>query len=187
MFKATGSLCMVAAMITLPAYASQVLSVARKAALFQHDIETRFLFDGQVACKLHVPTAQQPDATYNMPDNAYMTGIYLGSLAMKYAVTKDPADRAAASASIRALHLLCTVSGKKGLLARAAWPLDKAFSDDGIWRESPDGKHKWRGDVSSDQMTGVMYGFAMAYDLAADDADKKMIAADVAEIGRAHV
>lgn len=158
------------------------LSLAKKAMLFEQDIARRFLFDGQVACKLHVPTAERPDVTYNMPDNAYMTGIYLGSLAMKYAVTKDPADRAAASASIRALHLLCTVSGKKGLLARAAWPLDKAFSDDGAWRESPDGKHKWRGNVSSDQMTGVIYGLAMAYDLAADDAHKKMIAADIADL-----
>jgi hypothetical protein len=157
-------------------------SLAKKAMVFEQDMNRRFLLDGQALCKLAAPTPQRPDVTYNMPDNAYMTGIYLGTLAMKYAVTKDPADRAAAAASIRGLHLLCTVSGKKGVLARAAWPPDKPFADDGTWRDSPDGKHKWRGDVSSDQMTGVMFGFALAYDLAADDEGKRIIAQDVSDL-----
>jgi len=158
------------------------LTLAKKAALFEHDIHKRFLFDGQVACKLKVPTANRPFVAYNMPDNAYMTGIYLGARAMKYAVTKAPEDREAARAAIRALNLLCTVSGKKGLLARAAWPLERPFEDDGIWRESPDGKHKWRGDVSSDQMDGVMYGYAWAYDLVADEDEKRAIAKNVADL-----
>ena len=152
----------------LGAVAEEGLTLAKKAMLFQQDIERRFSFDGQIACKLKLPTPAYPHVTFNMPDNAYMTGIYLGSLAMKYAVTKSDADRAAASTALRGLHLLCTVSGQKGLLARAAWPLDKPFADDGEWRASPNGKHKWRGDVSCDQMTGVLYGYALAYDLVAD-------------------
>ena len=164
------------------AMAQEALTLAKKAALFEHDIRERFLFDGQIACKLKVPTEQRPFVAYNMPDNAYMTGIYLASLSMKYAVTKAPADREAAAASIRALNLLCTVSGKKGLLARAAWPLDKPFEDDGVWRESPDGKHKWRGDVSSDQMDGVIYGYTVAYDLVANEEEKKEIAKNVADL-----
>ncbi len=155
------------------------LSLAKKAEIFQHDMEARFLLEGQALCKLKVPNAQRAFVAYNMPDNAYMTGIYVGALSMKYAVTGAEADREAARKSLRALHLLCTVSGKPGLLSRAAWPVDRPMEDDGGWVVSPDGKHKWRGDVSTDQVDGVLHGFSLAYDLVATDEDKAMIAADV--------
>ena len=102
------------------------LSMAKKAALFQHDMETRFLLEGQALCKLKLPNGNRDFVAYNMPDNAYLTGLYLGTLAMKYAVTQDPKDKATAKQCIQALHLLCAVSGKKGLPARAAWPAAQA-------------------------------------------------------------
>jgi hypothetical protein len=165
---------------SVPAAVSAPMDLAKKAEVFQHDMEARFLLEGQALCKLQLPHGGRDFISYNMPDNAYMTGIYVGTLSMKYAVTGDPADLAAAKQSLNALHLLCNVSGKPGLLARAAWPVDRPMADDGIWRASDDGKHQWRGDVSSDQVDGVLYGFSLAYDLIADDDDKAMIAADVA-------
>lgn len=162
--------------------AGDTLTLAKKAEVFQRDMKARFLLEGQALCKLMLPTPTRDFAAYNMPDNAYMTGIYLGAVAMQYAVTKDPGVRAAAKQSIQALHLLCTVSGKPGLLARAAWPKDRPMADDGIWRDSPDGKHRWRGDVSTDQVDGVLFGFSLAYDLAADENDKTLIARDVAAL-----
>ncbi len=160
------------------------LSMALKARLFQHDIEHRFMVgNGQVACKLHVPTEARPHRTYNMPDNAYMTGIYVAALSWKYAATKDSADREAARRSLDALNLLATVSGKPGLLARAAWPADgPPHGDDGEWSLSEDGKWLWRGDVSSDQMDGVMFGYAAAFDTWADEDDKRTIAANVSAL-----
>lgn len=162
--------------------AAMAMTLAEKAALFEHDMEARFLLEGQALCKLKLPTADKPFIDYNMPDNAYMTGIYLGAMAMKYAVTQDAVDREDAVRSLEALHLLCTVSGKPGLLARAAWPKDRPKADDGEWRESPDSAHVWRGDVSSDQMTGAIYGYAVAYDLMANDDEKRVIAEDVAAL-----
>ncbi len=170
-----------AAMVACGAHA-ETLSLARKAEVFQHDMECRFLLDGQALCKLKVPTEDRPFDAYNMPDNAYMTGIYLGTLAMKYAVTGDEETRAKAAQSIAALHLLCTVSGRPGLLARAAWPATRPMEDDGIWRLSDDGRYRWRGDVSSDQVDGVLYGFSLAHELVADEAQKKLIAGDVAAL-----
>ena len=166
--------------LALPAGAqSEDLSMARKAALFQHDMEARFLLDGQALCKLKLPAPQRDFTAYNMPDNAYMTGIYLGTLAMKYAVTRDPADKAAVRASMQALHHLCTVSGVPGLLARAAWPASRPMDDDGVWRKSQDGAYLWRGDVSSDQINGLMFGVPLAYDLVANEEEKTLLAADV--------
>ncbi len=98
--------------------AAEPLPMALKAAVFTHDMDARFMLDGQALCKRRVPPPGE-EATFNMPDNAYMTGIYLGTLAMKYAVTGDEETRDAVAACIGALHLLCNVSGRPGLLARA--------------------------------------------------------------------
>lgn len=156
------------------------LTMERKAEIFQADMEARFLLEGQALCKLKHAGPDKEFIDYNMPDNAYMTGIYTATLSMKYAATKAPEDLEKARQSLRALHLLCTVSGEPGLLARAAWPKERPSRDDGIWRDSPDGVHRWRGDVSTDQVDGVMFGFFFAFDLVADDAEKRMIAKDVA-------
>ncbi len=158
------------------------LSLSKKEAVFEHDMRARFLLDGQALCKLKLPTPARDFIDYNMPDNAYMTGIRLGTLSMKYAVTGAPEDRAAVSEAIRALHLLCTVSGVPGLLARAVWPKERPLADDGIWRDSACGRYRWRGDVSSDQVDGVMFGFSLAHALAADEAEKALIAADAAAL-----
>lgn len=158
------------------------LSLEKKAEVFFADLQRNYVFNGQTMCKLRLPTASQPNATYNMPDNAYMTGIYTGMLAMKYAATKDEATLEDLGKALDALNLLCTVSGKPGLLARAAVPLDAPFNDDGIWRISGDGKYKWRGDVSSDQMDGVFFGFSLAYDLGANAEQKELIGRNVAAL-----
>ncbi|MBI3118592.1 MAG: hypothetical protein HYZ00_07895, partial [Candidatus Hydrogenedentes bacterium] len=157
-------------------------SIHTKAEVFQHDMEQRFLLEGQALCKLMLPTGDRTFVAYNMPDNAYMTGIYLGTLAKKYAVTKADADLEKARETLRALHKLCAVSGREGLLARAFWPKDRPLADDGGWRETADKQYLWRGDVSSDQMDGTVYGFAFAYDLFANVEEKKLIGETVAAL-----
>ena len=169
-------------LLGIMALSANALTLKQKATLFQHDMEARFLLDGQALCKLKLPTPARDFDAYNMPDNAYMTGIYLGTLSMKYAVTGAPEDRAAARESLEALHLLCAVSGEPGLLARAAWPINKPMDDDGVWRDSACGNYRWRGDVSTDQVDGVMFGFTLAYDLIADDEEKARIAREVTAI-----
>ncbi len=164
------------------AQAGDSLNLAQKAALFEHDMDARFVYEGQLPPKLKVPTPDRGFIAYNMPDNAYMTGMYVGMLSMQYAVTKDPAVRAKASKGLEALNLLCTVSGIPGLLVRAAMPVDMPWDDGGNWRISKDGNYRWLGDVSSDQMDGVFYGYSLAYDLVANDEEKKVIAKNVGDL-----
>jgi hypothetical protein len=166
------------------AQAGDNLSLAQKAALFEHDMDARFVYDGQLPPKLKLPTSERSFPAYNMPDNAYMTGMYVGMLSMQFAATKDEAVRAKAAKGLESLDLLCNVSGVPGLLARAAMPVDMPWEDDGIWHISKDGKHRWRGDVSSDQMDGVFYGYALAFDLVANDSEKTVIAKNVAAMMR---
>jgi hypothetical protein len=142
----------------------------------------RFVFDGQLAPKLRSVEPVEGVPSYNMPDNAYMTGIYTGILAMKYAVTKDEETRRRGSEAVDALHLLCIASGTPGLLARAVVTPEMAKLDDGDWQPAADSRRVWRADVSSDQMDGVFYGFLMAYDFFANDEEKKRIAEDVSAL-----
>lgn len=153
--------------------------LAFKERLYLTDLLRRFVIKGQTMCKLNVPTPEYPHVSYNMPDNAYMTGIYLGALSLKYSIQQDTKTRKQVGDAINALHLLCNVSGIKGLLARAAVKLPSVIHDDGQWNLSPDHQYVWRGDVSSDQMDGVFFGFALAYDLAADKDQRKLIKQDV--------
>lgn len=157
------------------------VSLLKKAEIFQQDMEERFLLNGQALCKLRLPKDGK-GLSYNMPDNAYMTGIYVATLSMKYLVTKNEKDKEQLVQSVKALNHLCRVSGEPGLLARAAIPADSTWEDDGIWRLSPDKKYKWRGDVSSDQVDGVMFGFSWAYDAITDEDIRKEIAKDVTDI-----
>jgi len=164
-----------AALILASAAVAGAMSLAEKAALFEHDLVERFVIDGQVMCKLRVPDEPGEPPTYNMPDNAYMTGIWLGTLSMKGEATDEDLIKSEAREALSALERLATVSGKPGLLARAAVPVDAPFDDDGIWRTDESGEWKWRGDVSSDQVTGVMFGLFWAYNTWADSRDEAII------------
>ena len=136
------------------------LTLAGKAALFDADLEERFVpfGDGQVVARRWLPTAERPHATYNMSDSAYLTGINCATQTWRHRATGDADAARRARASCAALARLATVSGRPGLLARGASPLDAPWFDDGVWRTSPDGRYRWRGNVSSDQVDGLMFG-----------------------------
>jgi hypothetical protein len=171
-------------LVSSPALATPPMGVdlADKTAVFQQDMIARFIHDGQVSPKLRLPSAQIPFISYNMPDNAYMTGIYLGVQSMRWAVTGDPEAKQQASAAILALDHLTKVTGVPGLLARASVLANSQWYDNGTWRPSDDGVYMWRGDVSSDQVDGVMFGYYLAYNLVADAAERAMIAENAAAV-----
>src|SRR2546427_11167670 len=90
------------------------LTLERKAEIFTYDLEARFRIEGQVAPKLRVATG-----SYNMPDNCYMTGIYLGTEALRLAVTRDPRALANVEGALAALGRLGAGTGAPGLPVRA--------------------------------------------------------------------
>ena len=167
--------------LLLCAYAAEP-NLAKKADVFHADMLKRFVIDGQLAPKLRHAGPVDGVRSYNMPDNAYMTGLYTGILSMKHAVTKEASTLSEAGKALDALHDLCTQSGIPGLLARAVVSPEMAELDDGNWQPAADGKRVWRTDVSSDQMVGVLYAFATAFDTFANDAQKKRIAQDAAAL-----
>ncbi len=146
-------------LIAVPIVASDTLSLAQKARVFDVDIAERFLSaDGQVSSRRRLRTGDHPYVTYNMADATYMTGLYCAAQTWRYLATADPAAARHAREASAALRHLATVSGRRGLVARGSVPTGVPWFDDGIWRETPDGQHRWRGNVSSDQIDALMFG-----------------------------
>ena len=166
-----------------PLLASDDLSLAAKARLFGVDLAERFLAaDGQVRVRRRLPAAGHPYVTYNMSDTAYMTGLYCAAETWRYLATGDPEAAERARAASSALRHLVAVTGRKGLLARASAPIGEPWLDDGTWRESPDGRRRWRGNVSSDQVDAVMFGLFLYATHIAGAGERNAIGATVAEV-----
>ena len=143
---------------TLVAAASDSLSLAGKAQLFEVDLAERFLDDGQVRVRRRLPSVEHPFITYNMSDTAYMTGIYCAMQTWRFLATgEEQASERADDAALALAHLV-EVTGQPGLLARASVPTDARWFDDGVWRETSDARYRWRGNVSSDQVDAFVFG-----------------------------
>ncbi len=157
-------------------------------------------------CRLCVPGDLSTWEPQDDDNDGQYTAMYLAMQSFRYAATRDPAAREAAAQAFHALQFLQTVTGTRGFVARtvvpASWtsmadpnevisdaewadrrvrePRDKRVPNH--WRPSADGKWLWKGDTSSDEITGHMYGYLMYHDLAADDAEKKLVREQVARI-----
>lgn len=157
-------------------------------------------------CRLRVPgdiSTWEPMDTDN--DGGYTT-MYLASLALKYAVTKDESVRDRAKQIFKAVKFLEEVTDSPGFVARTVIPSDwKEMADpnekftaereiytkvidprykvvEERWRLSKDGKWLWKGDTSSDEITAHFFGLAIYYDYCADEEDKRELEALVRRV-----
>ena len=144
-------------------------------------------------CRLNIPgdtTTWQPMDDDN--DGQY-TSMYLAMESYRYAVTHDPRARENAVKAFHALKFLQTVTGTDGFVARTVIPVtwkqmadpnetitDRQYADRQVrnprdkrvekhWRRSKDGKWLWKGDTSSDEITGHMYGYTIFWEMIAKD------------------
>ncbi|AXE18466.1 regulator [Runella rosea] len=149
-------------------------------------------------------TTWQPEDDDN--DGEY-TGNYLAMECFRYAVTKSPDAKENAKKAFGFLKLLQEVTDTEGFFARTIVPVDwkgvlhdknRSFSPQELadelvkeprfkpvevrWRKSKDGKWLWKGDTSSDEMCGHMFGYYFYYELVADDTEKALVRKHVARI-----
>lgn len=157
-------------------------------------------------CRLTVPgdtTSWQPRDDDN--DGQY-TSMYLAMESYRYAASKDPDARENAKQAFEALRFLQTVTETAGFVARTVIPVEweqmadpnRKFTDaqwsearvrnprakrvENLWRVSKDGKWRWKGDTSSDEITGHMYGYLFYHDLVADESGKKAVSQHICRI-----
>jgi hypothetical protein len=166
-----------------------------KAAYLQQVLLDRHWLDGLYVGIIDSPPpgAKLPlPHTVNQPGNVIHAGVwtgrYLGGVGYQYAVTKDPRVREIGGQILKALRIQQEVTGKPGLLCRGYvkghGPVVDWERDGGDSREWHQGQgryadYRFYSDVSVDNFNAVMYGYAIYFDLAADEEQKRYIAYDV--------
>lgn len=157
-------------------------------------------------CRLTVPgdtTTWEPRDDDN--DGQY-TSMYLAMESFLYAATQNPQAKANTKKAFEALRFLQTVTETSGFVARTVIPStwtrmadpNRTYTDqeradirvhnprekkvENHWRPSKDGKWLWKGDTSSDEITGHMFGYLFYYDLAADKKERKRVSEHVCRI-----
>lgn len=184
------------------------MTLAGKEAYFYDVLMRRHIREPWIAgqCRLPVAgdtTTWEPEDDDN--DGEY-TGNYLAMESFRYAVTKNDDARKKAAKAFRFLMLLREITDTDGFFARTIVPSSWTFVHDGNrtyteqekadelvkeprfkpveirWRKSKDGKWLWKGDTSSDEICGHMFGYFFYHELVADDDEKKIIASHVAKI-----
>jgi len=180
---------------------SRSMTMAEKSAEFLEKCEARHVREPGLVekCRLNVPgdlTSWEPMDDDN--DGQY-TAMHLAAESYRYAVTKDPDAREKAKRAFHALEYLQTATGTDGFVARSVIPVswgrmadaNEEISDERAavgrvedprwkpveqrWRPTADGKWLWKGDTSSDEITGHFYGYYIYYTLAANDAEQERV------------
>jgi len=184
------------------------ITLAQKNEFFNHVLTTRHIRTPWIAGQAHLKiagdtTSWQPEDDDN--DGEY-TGNYLAMESFRYAASKNEEARENAKKAFSFLKLLQEITGTDGFFARTIVPADWTNLHDGNriytekeradelvteprnkpveirWHKSADGKWLWKGDTSSDEMCGHMFGYYFYYTLVADDAEKKIIGKHVSKI-----
>ncbi|NOZ40410.1 MAG: hypothetical protein GXP24_09310 [Planctomycetes bacterium] len=121
------------------------------------------------------------------------TAHYLAAMCFKYAVTQDETDRQEAVNSFEAMRWLQTITETDGFFARSIWAVGAdqgKIADQGSgglpakWYTTEDGKWKWKGDTSSDEVNSHYYAVGLFHDLVANDAEKEKAADHLGRIAK---
>jgi hypothetical protein len=184
------------------------MTLAEKADYFYERMIRRNVREPWIVARfrLEVPgdtTTIVPDDDDN--DGEY-TSMYLAMESFRYAVTGSEQAKERARKAFDFLHFLREVTGTDGFFARTIVPADwermhdmnrtytpQQLAEEIIknprqkpvekrWHLSADGKWKWKGDTSSDELDGHFFGYYWYYLLVADEAEKARVANHVGAI-----
>jgi hypothetical protein len=159
------------------------MTLAQKAEYFEQRVELRHVRHGMVSdAGLRTIGDLSTSFTHDSDNDGLWTSIYLGAEAYRSAVTHDADARAKARRSVELLMRLESITGKPGFYARSFVSKDEPRPQGGEWHETPDGKWLWKGDTSSDESVGHYFGYAVYFDLVADDVEKAEIRRVVARL-----
>ncbi len=159
------------------------MTLEQKARFFDERIEARHVRHGMVAdSRLRVPGDVASSVTGDNDNDGLWTAIYLGAQAYRFAVTRDPDARAKAQRSARLLMRLEEITGIPGFPARSFVSTNEPAPHGGEWHPTADGRWLWKGDTSSDELVGHYFGYALFFDLVADEAEKGQVRAVISRI-----
>ena len=161
----------------------QPMTLEDKAIHFDMMVEARHLrHDFVSASYLKAPGDLSVGITRDNDNDGLWTAMYLAAQAYRYAATKDPDARYKARRSLDTLIRLEEINPMEGFYARSYVTVDEPKPHGGEWHPTEDGKWLWKADTSSDETVGHYYGYALYYDLVANDEEKEIIRRKVRQI-----
>jgi hypothetical protein len=177
------------------------MTLAEKADYFLDVLYKRHVREPWFVEKCRLPTpgdtsVWEPEDDDN--DGEY-TGNYLVMESFRYATTKDPEARRNSNRAFEALRFLETVNGIQGFVSRTVIPAtwdhmhdpNRTYTDreraelrvrdprykpvETRWHPNPDGKWLWKGDTSSDEITGHFFAYLYYYDLVTEGTECEVV------------
>jgi streptogramin lyase len=186
----------------------KLMNLAEKADYFLNICLTRHLREPGLVekCSLSTPGNTNTWQARDDDNDGQYTGMYLAMESFRYAATKDSRAKANAKKAFEALRFLQTVTETPGFVARTVIPRSWTKMADpnrkisgrqwaemvvenprekrveSRWHPSSDGKWLWKGDTSSDEITGHMFGYLLYYDLVADETERQHVSRHIQNI-----
>ncbi len=113
--------------------------------------------------------------TVTRDNDGLWTAMYIAAECYRHGATGDPQALEYARRSMRPLMFLETVTPLPGFVARShALPGEPHGT--GEWNHiSKDGKWRWKGDTSSDEIVGHYYAYGIYHDICANEEEKEEI------------
>ncbi|MEX2667177.1 hypothetical protein [Candidatus Uabimicrobium amorphum] len=174
---------------------SKNITLQQKSDIYQQRVIERhkrynFVMDRNLSVRGNVTSGK-----VGISDNdGLWTGMYIAAQAFRYATLKDnPSAKTQAQealsearSALEALHFLYKITGIKGFPARAV--RHKSEPEYGVahrdWRKPENPEWEWKGDTSSDEISGHYFALYTAYKFLPDEKDKekaKLIAKELTD------
>jgi hypothetical protein len=150
-------------------------TLAAKADWFHRKIRSRNIrygFTGER--RLLVPGDITSSELIDTDNDGGWTSYYIGSLAARYAVTREEVIRRQAWESFAALERLQDIHTNTGFPARTFERRGFKFSDPDRWRDAPDPGWEWKGHTSSDEICSHTFAHAVMWELVATNAAERV-------------
>ncbi|HSO86574.1 MAG TPA: two-component regulator propeller domain-containing protein, partial [Draconibacterium sp.] len=158
-------------------------SFEKKAAYFEKRINNRHLHHNLISdCRFEAPGDTASWSCHTNDNDGLWTSIYLAAECFRYAATGEKEAYDNAVRTFIAMEKLQTVNPIPGFVARSYVAIDESTGHDGEWHVSADGKWKWKGDTSSDEIVGHMFAYPLFYELVAQGEMKERVKAVVQKL-----
>ena len=173
-----------------PEYAPPQMSLEQKAERFQKQLDRDHLspLGLMIYSRGLNPDGSLHPSWRDLNDTPIWGGVHLAAESFRYAVTGRDEALESVRRSVKGLHLLQAVHGVPGLLARHLAPRTDTVIDfarpGNPWIEAkPEFPElKWKGNVSKDQYSGMIFGYGVAYDLVPDQEVRAQVRQDMTAI-----
>ena len=162
----------------------RTMTLAEKSKAFVERVRARHVRHGLTADSiLQTPGDLSTSRTASSDNDGLWTQMYIAAEAFRYKVTGEADARANARQGFEAMLRLEEITGIPGFHARSFIKVGEDLEpEDGEWRDAPGGQWRWKGDTSSDEIVGHYFGYAIYYDLVADEDEKRKIRGVVARM-----